>query len=88
MFPKYTNDVYMIKCRTILKTYCQNINLGFCKGYIAQHCLIALIEKWKQNVNNGGAFQALMRDLPKAFDCLSHEFFMAKFDDLVLIKSL
>ena len=61
---------------------------GFCKGYIAQHCLIALIEKWKQNVNDGGAFRDLMRDLPKAFDCLSHEFLMAKFDALVLIKSL
>ena len=31
---------------------------------------IALIEKWKQRVDNGGAFGALMTDLSKTFDCL------------------
>ena len=46
----------------------------------AQHCLIALIEKWKQSVNNGGAFGALIRDLSKALDCLSHELLIAKLD--------
>ena len=40
---------------------------GYRKGYNAQHCLIALIEKWKQSVDNGGAFGALMIDLSKAF---------------------
>ena len=80
MFPKYTNDAYMIKCRTILKTYCQNIKCGFGKGYNAQHCLLALIEKWKQSVNNGGAFGALMTDLSKVFDFLSHELLIAKLD--------
>ena len=40
---------------------------GLRKGYNAQHCLITLIEKWKQSVDNGGAFGALMIDLSKAF---------------------
>ena len=31
---------------------------------------IALLEKWKQTVDNGGDFGALMADLSKAFDCL------------------
>ena len=55
---------------------------GFRKGYNAQHCLIALIEKWKQSVDNGGAFGALMIDLSKAFDCLPHELLIAKLDAL------
>ena len=38
------------------------------KGYNAQNCLIALIEKWKKVVDNGGAFGALLTDLSKAFD--------------------
>ena len=46
----------------------------------AQHCLIALIEKWKQSVDNGGAFGALIRDLSKALDYLSHELLIAKLD--------
>ena len=41
-------------------------------GNNAQHCLITLIEKWKESVDNGGAFGALLTDLWKAFDSLSH----------------
>ena len=52
----------------------------FRRGYIAQHCLITLIEKWKKSVDNGGAFGALFTDLSKAFDCLSHELLIAKLD--------
>ena len=53
---------------------------GFRKGYNAQHCLIVLIEKWKKSVDNGGAFGALLTDLSKAFDCLSHELLIAKLE--------
>ena len=34
----------------------------FRKGYDSQHCLIALLEKWKKSVNNGGAFSTLLTD--------------------------
>ena len=51
---------------------------GFRKGYNSQHCLIALIEKWKKSVDNGGAFGALLTDLSKAFDCVTHELLIAK----------
>ena len=50
----------------------------FRKGYNAQHCLMVFIEKWKKCVDNGGAFGALLTDLSKAFDCLSHELLIAK----------
>ena len=53
---------------------------GFRKGFSAQHCLISLIEKWKKSINNGGAFGALMTDLSKAFDFLSHELLIAKLE--------
>ena len=53
---------------------------GFGKGYNAQHCLITMIEKWEQFVDNGGAFRALMIDLLKTFDCLSHGLLIAKLD--------
>ena len=42
--------------------------------------MITLIEKWKKGVDNGGVFGALFIDLSKAFDCLSHEFLIAKLD--------
>ena len=51
---------------------------GFRKGYNAQHCLSTMIEKWKKAVDNGNVFGAIPTDLPKAFDCLPHDFIIAK----------
>ena len=51
---------------------------GFRKGYSAQHCLLAMIEKWKTAVNNGGVFAALVTDLSKAFDCIPRDLIIAK----------
>ena len=51
---------------------------GFRKGYSAQHCLMSLIEKWKESVDSGGAFGALLTDLSKEFDCLPLDLLIAK----------
>ena len=40
--------------------------------------MITLTEKWKKSVGNGRAFGALLTDLSKAFDCLSHELLIAQ----------
>ena len=50
----------------------------FRKGYNAQHCLLAMMEKWKKAVDNGSVFGALLMDLSRAFDCLPHELIIAK----------
>ena len=63
---KYFNDI-------LSKYQC-----GFQKAYSAQHCLMSLIEKWKESVDSGGAFGALLTDLSKAFDCLPHDLLIAK----------
>ena len=39
-----------------------------------------MIEKWKESVDNGGAFGALMTVLSKAFDCLHHELLTANLE--------
>ena len=53
---------------------------GFLKGFNAQHCLIVLIETWRKSVDSGGPFGALMTDLSKSLDCLSHDLLIAKLD--------
>ena len=37
-----------------------------------------MLEKWKRSVDGGKTFGALLTDLSKAFDCLDHEFLIAK----------
>ena len=51
---------------------------GFRKRYSSQQCLLALLEKWKAVVGKGKVFGALLTDLSKTFDCLSHELLVAK----------
>ena len=51
---------------------------GFRKGFSAQHCLLAMIEKWRNSMDQAKFFGALLTDLSKAFDCLSHDLLAAK----------
>ena len=51
---------------------------GFRKGYGTQHCLLLMLEIWKGATDNNKAFVALLTDLSKDFDCLSHDLLNAK----------
>ena len=51
---------------------------GLRKDYNTQSCLLAMLEKWKSSVDKGSCFGALLTDLSKAFDCLSHELLIAE----------
>ena len=51
---------------------------GFRKGLSTHQCLLALLEKWKEEIDNGEAFGNLLSDLSKAFDCLDQELSIAK----------
>ena len=51
---------------------------GFRKGFSAQHSLLSMLEKWKSAVDNKKVFGALLTDLSKAFDCLSHDLLITK----------
>ena len=55
-----------------------NQQCGFRNGLSNQQCLLVLLEKWKRPIDRGKAFDALLTDLSKTFDCLDHELLMAK----------
>ena len=74
IYERYLYDQIQVFFDSVLSKY----QCGFRRGYNAQPCLITPVEKWKESVDNGGAFGALFSGLSKAFDCLSHELLIAK----------
>ena len=50
----------------------------FRKGFRAQHCLVAMLGKWKSATDNKKLFGALLTDLSKTFDSLSYDLLIAK----------
>ena len=67
---------------------------GFREGHNAQHCLLVMIEKWRQCLDKGGISGALLTDLSKAFGCILHDLLIAKlaaygfdYNSLQLIQS-
>ena len=64
----------------------------FRKGCSTQYCLLVMLEKWKNAVDNGKFLGALLTDLSKAFECLSHELLIAKLHaygfDLLALKPI
>ena len=51
---------------------------GHRKGYNTQQALLALIEKWKKNLDDKGYVSAVFMHLFKAFDTLNHDLLIAK----------
>ena len=83
LYERCINDQIQLFFYSLLSKY----QCGFRRGYNAQHCLISLIENWKKSVDNGGAFDALLTDLSKAFVCLPRELLIAKLDAYGFDKS-
>ena len=51
---------------------------GFRKKFSTRHALIAMIEKARKILDKGGTFGALLTDLSKALDFMTHDLLIAK----------
>ena len=60
---------------------------GYRKGYGTQHCLLVMIEMWRKALDERKVAGAILTDLSKAFDCLSHELLIAKLEAYGFDKS-
>ena len=71
-----------------LNTYFESILSQFVSAYrkhfSTQHVLLRLVEEWRQGLDNNKVVGAVLMDLSKAFDCLSHDLVIAKLTAYVL----
>ena len=71
---KYLSDIFF----NYTFLYLNSHQRGFRKGCSTHVCLLAMLKKWKTAVDKGKSFGALLVDLLKAFDCLSHNLLPGK----------
>ena len=55
-----------------------NLLTGFRKNHSTQHCLMYMLENWKNMLDKGGYVCAMFMDLSKAFDTIHHDLMIAK----------
>ena len=51
---------------------------GYRAGFGTQYCLLVMIEAWRKALDEKKVAGAILTDLSKAFDCISHELLIAK----------
>ena len=61
-----------------MDSYLSKQQCRFRKGYSTQYCLLVMLRKRKNAVDKGKCVGALLTDLSKTFDCLSHKLLTAK----------
>ena len=72
---------------THVEQYLSPYLFGYRKGYSTEHCLLVMIEMWKKALDEKSVAGAILTDLSKAFDCLSHDLLIAKLEAYNFEKS-
>ena len=60
--------------------FLNSILYGFRKAHNTQHPLFKLLHSWQRELDSGGFVGAILIDLSKAYDCISHELLIAKLE--------
>ena len=61
-----------------MDTFLSDYLFAYRAGYGTQYCLVAMVEMWRKALDEQKVAGAILTDLSKAFDCISHELLIAK----------
>ena len=76
--PKFFERIMYTLIESVMEDKLSNLLTGFRKVHSTQHCLINMLEKWKNNLDKGGFGCAMFMDLSKAFGTVNHDLLIAK----------
>ena len=82
----YEGKIYDSICSYIEK-FLSPYLFGYRKGHSTQQCLLVMIETWRKALDDKKVAGAILTDLSKAFDCLSHDLLIAKLEAYGFDKS-
>ena len=74
----YKKAIFLITLSQLFESILSKFQCGFRKSYGTPHCYLMMLGTRKEATDNNKAFGALLMDLSKAFDCLSHDLLIAK----------
>ena len=78
----YVSEVYeriiFNQISTYFEPYFSSFLTGFRKTHNIQHSLLKMLELWKEALDKGKSVGVIFMDLPKVFDNLNHDLFIAK----------
>ena len=60
------------------KPFLSSLLSGFRERYSTQHSLVRVIEAWRRSLDSSGIVGTILTDLSKAYECVPHDFFIAK----------
>ena len=63
-----------------METFLNKLLWGVRKAHTTEHALFKLLQRWQKELDNSGLVGTILMDLSKAYDCLPHDFIIAKFD--------
>ena len=75
---KVFQRIMYMQIGTFMRDKLSKLLTGFRKNHSTQHCLMSMLEMWKNTLDKGGYVSAIFMDLSKAFDTLNHNLLIAK----------
>ena len=84
---KLYEDNMSDQMKIYMEEYLSPYIFGYRKSYGPQPCLLSMIEMWRKALDEGKVAGAILTDLSKAFDCISHDLLIAKLHSYGFDKS-
>ena len=80
MAPKVFEDIMSEQISHFAESFLSPYLFAYRIAHSSEQCLLVMIEMWREALDEHKVAGAVLTDLSKAFDCLSHDLLISKLD--------